>query len=126
MTGNNNGNGIRRASASHGPRGAGLADLARNVVVRTRATSGDGLQCLPNAALKCGGLDIQRQLEVRALTAQVPDQLAHPSRNARRIAAYSRLRIFAPQRRCERSVGVAEIDRGNAALRTGDQEPPEG
>src|SRR5690242_10796591 len=101
MAGHNDGNGVRGASASDGANCFGLAERAGDLRIGARVASRYALQFLPHAALKCGGLQIERKLEVRRASLDALQYFLHPALEAVRGGGNFRTRIFIAQLREE-------------------------
>lgn len=121
MAGNDDGDRIRRAGASDGANGSGLADGARDLGVRARSAVRDAAKLVPHAALERGGLHVERQVDMRLLAAQMAEDFANPLAQILRVAVDFRLRIFVResvfQARVRASIGIAKINGADAALR---------
>src|SRR5579884_1354942 len=125
MTRNDDGNGIRGAGASDGAYGARTAEGAGNLAVRARRAARDALEFLPDAALKCGRLKVERKVLRGSFAVNAAQNFANPAFKTGMGRRKFRARIFLAKFLKEPGVRVAQIDGGDAALGCGDQDVAE-
>ena len=78
VTGNRERHGIGGAGVCNGTNGGRTADGCRYLFICARLAVRDGAERLPHLPLKGRRLHVERQLEPRALSFEVTDDLAYP------------------------------------------------
>src|SRR5690242_13912884 len=110
------------AGASDGANGFGLAERAGDLRVGARAAARDALQLSPNTTLECGGLQIERKLDVRRAALDALENFRDPALELVGSSGNFRARIFIAQFGDEFVFVVAKIDRGDAAVGGGNED----
>ena len=90
---------IRRASPCDSANRSGTPNRARHFTVGPRRAVRNATQFLPYAPLKCSGLNIRRQVEMRLSAAQMIHDFRYPLFESGSIAFDVRAGILFPQRR---------------------------
>src|SRR5581483_337843 len=78
VAGNSDGHRVRSTGAGYGAGRQGMAEFVRDLAVRSGLAVGNLLEVIPHAALESGGLDVERQVRVKFLTAKVTQQFLDP------------------------------------------------
>jgi len=121
VAGDDDGNGIGGAGASDGADGFLASDGAGDLAVGARGTPGDAAEFFPDAALKSGGLDVEREIAMGLFAAKMAEDFADPGGESGDVGANLGARIFAGERGLELRLGIAEIDGADSAGCAGDE-----
>jgi len=94
MAGNDDGNGIGGAGAGDRAYGFFASDGAGDLAVGTRGAPGDAAEFFPDAALKGGGLHIEREIAMGLFAAEMAQDFADPGAEAGSVGANLGAGIF--------------------------------
>src|SRR5581483_2473375 len=119
MAGNDNGNGICSARASHGPDSGRLAERPGDLTVGARLAVRNGLQFLPDPALKRGSLHIDRKIDMGLAALEMRKHVLDEAGHGAMMPADLGLRVFLGQKGLQRFASAAEAQRADAALGPG-------
>ena len=95
MTGYDQRDRIRGASSSDGPGRFGLTDGSRDFRIRARLAIRNAPEFIPDAALKCGRLDVQRKMDVGLGAAKVLEKRSNGLRESFLVLNDLGFRVFA-------------------------------
>jgi hypothetical protein len=121
----NDGDGIGGAGAGDGADGLGMADAACDFGVRAGLAAGNAPELFPDAALKGGSADIERNFTVGGAGAQASDHGPGPDSDAAGIFAELGAREIARQLAEELGIGFSEHDGADAARGSSDEKAAE-
>src|SRR5207302_2019675 len=99
------------------------SDRSGEIAVTSRTASGNLLQRFPNPPLKCGGFDVDGQIQIRLLAGEVSDELPKPSRYLSGVFRYHGRRIFAAKLCLQLVLGIAHVDSRDAFSSSGHEQP---
>ena len=122
VAGNNDGDGIGGAGASHGADGPGIADAASNFGIGARLAAGNAPELFPNAALEGGAANVERDFAALGAGAEARDHSAGPGADAAGIFAEIGVREIVSQLAEEQGIGLAEHYGAHAARGGADQQ----
>jgi hypothetical protein len=114
---NHDGDWIGGAGAIRGPQ------LASDLSIRSGTAVRYGTQRCPDATLKGGGANVDRQVEMRLAAVEMPYQDAGPFAQRFVIALDPCSALFAPEDGHQRLIRVTDADGAHAFLGSTDQEP---
>ena len=125
VAGDDDGNGIGGAGAGDGADGFFASDGAGDLAVGARGAPRDAAEFFPDAALKSGGLHVEREIAMRLFAAEMAEDFADPGAEAGGVGVNLGAGIFAGERGLQLGLGVAEIDGADSAGCSGDEDAAE-